>query len=217
MAALDFRLYLITDRKLAEPAKLVEVCEAALAAGSIFSTPNPVALQLREKELDAGPLLELAMELKAVCRRWNARLLINDRIDVALAAGADGVHLPVRSISPADARRLLGPAALIGISAHTRGELAQAAAAAADFAVFGPIYPSISKPSYDRAVGVEGLRAACQESLLPVFALGGINATRCAELRATGAAGVALIGAIMKAPQPGAATGEILRALPGLR
>ncbi|HLH76913.1 MAG TPA: thiamine phosphate synthase [Candidatus Binataceae bacterium] len=212
MGAPDFNLYLITDRTLVEPARLLEVCDAALAAGAAFSHPNPVALQLRDKELDAGPLLELALALKAICRRWNARLLINERIDVALAADGDGVHLPAQSVSPAAARRLLGPNALIGISTHSRNEIEQGAAAGADFAVFGPVYPSISKPGYNRAVGLEGLRAACRGSSIPVFALGGISSVRAAELAATGAAGIALIGAIMQAPQPGVATAEILRA-----
>lgn len=213
MGAIDFRLYLITDRKLINQANLAAVCEAALAAGAAFSNPNPVALQLREKDLDAGPMLELALGLKAICRRWNARLLISERLDVALAAGADGVHLPAKSIPPAAARRLLGPQALIGISTHSRAEIDQGAAAGADFAVFGPVYPSISKPGYDRAVGLEGLRAACQGAPIAVFALGGITPPRCAQLGGAGARGGALIGAIMKAQRPAAVTTEMLQAL----
>ena len=107
MADSFFRLYLVTDRHHTVGRPLLDVLEEALRGGVD-------AVQLREKDLPAAELFDLARRMRALCRRYKARLLVNDRIDIALSAGADGIHLPANSFSPADARRLLGPGALIG-------------------------------------------------------------------------------------------------------
>jgi thiamine-phosphate pyrophosphorylase len=208
-----FLLYLITDRKLAaRHGGLISVCESALQAAATVAGPGAVAVQLREKDLPARELYDLALKLRALCGAFGAPLLINDRIDVAIAVGADGVHLPADSFAIADARRLLGPSRLIGVSTHEVGEIRAAASGGADFAVYGPVYAPLSKDSYGPPRGVAALRAACRAAAgMPVYALGGITAERVAELE--GVAGVAAIGAIFGAESAAQATRGLLEAL----
>jgi thiamine-phosphate pyrophosphorylase len=212
MNRVKFKLYLITDRKLAASRGVASTIEAALQAAAEFPQP-PIAVQLREKDLDGRPLMQLAAEIGQVCRRYRVPMLVNGRVDVALAAGADGVHLPADGISPGDARELLGPSKLIGVSTHSAGEITRAEAWGADFAVFGPVFAPISKGSYAQPRGPEGLSAGCAAASIPVFALGGITAARVSELGAAGAAGVGVIGAIMAAKDPAGATVELLKAI----
>jgi thiamine-phosphate pyrophosphorylase len=220
---IPFKLYLITDRKLAESrGGLLAVVEAALSAASTTAAGSRgVAVQLREKDLPARDLYELARALLVVCARYRAPLLVNDRVDVAIAAGADGVHLAGSSYAVTDARTLLGPARLIGISTHAPAEIAAAAHEGADFAVYGPVFAPLSKPGYGSARGAESLGVACRAAgEMPVLALGGITAERVAELggataldERSRAAGAAVIGAVMGADNPGAATRALLAAL----
>jgi thiamine-phosphate pyrophosphorylase len=219
-----FRLYLITDRKLAAAhGGLPAVVETVLSAASAIAGPGAVALQLREKDLDARALYELARELRPRCSRFGAPLLINDRIDVAMAMDADGVHLPSNSFAVPDARALLGPSRLIGISTHEATEVAAAARAGADFAVFGPVYDPVSKAAYGPARGPESLTAACRVAAgMPIYALGGITPARVHELGAMMAlqehlrpTGVAVIGAVFAADEPTMATRELIRTLMG--
>jgi len=151
--------------------------------------------------------------------------MINDRIDVALAAGADGVHLPADSIAIAEARRLVGPSRFVGVSTHSAAEAADAAAAGADFAVFGPVWPPLSKSGYGPARGPQSLGAACEAAPgMALYALGGVTAERVAALWGTtggaGAAfgsaypaGVAVIGAVFGADDPVAAALKLARAM----
>jgi thiamine-phosphate pyrophosphorylase len=217
-----FKIYLITDRKLAAAhGGLIAIATAALAA----APAGTVALQLREKDLDAGELLELARQLRIVCDRYGARLLVNDRLDVAIAARADGVHLPSNSFTIRDARALLGPDRLIGVSTHDDGEVVMASTARADFVVYGPVFDPLSKSASTMARGADGLRAAISVSSIPVFALGGINPARVRELRAkisiaspedgeaSRAFGVAAIGAVFGATDAAAAMHELIDSL----
>jgi thiamine-phosphate pyrophosphorylase len=197
-------LYLITDRRqLPAGRTLLDTIEAALSAGVRM-------VQLREKDLPARELFTLAQQLRQVSRRYGALLLINDRIDVALAVEADGVHLGGQSLPVAVARQLLGPQRLLGVSTHFRTEIDAAAAAGADFVTFGPVYATPSKAAYGPPQGVEKLRAACAGAPLPVFALGGIDAARCPEVLAAGATGVACIAAVLGARDPAIAVRALL-------
>jgi len=220
----DFQLYLISDRRLVVPRDIAQICDEVLGALARDSSAIRVALQLREKDLGGRELYQLATALRPICTRHSARLLINDRIDVALAAGADGVHLPGDAIALADALRLMGPSRLIGVSTHSAAEAADAAAAGADFAVFGPVWSPLSKAGYGPARGAESLGAACRAAAgMPLFALGGVTAERVASLGATcGAdaacggvrpAGVAVIGAVFGADDPVAAALTLARAM----
>jgi thiamine-phosphate pyrophosphorylase len=220
LARIDFKLYLVTDRRLAPDGNVAAICARALAAADEIGMRGAVAIQLREKDIDARPLLEMARALRVICDRHGAKLLVNERIDVALAADADGVHLPFDSIGANQARKLLGPSRLIGCSTHSPPDVAGAAHEGADFVVFGPVFDPISKGTYGPACGPAGLAAACRAASIPVFALGGVTPERVAEIYAAcdesaGAAGVAAIGSIFQAADPAEATKSMLRAIEG--
>lgn len=192
MATPPFRLYLITDRLLVPD--LPAAVERALSA----IPRGAAAVQLREKDLSARALLDLAKEVGSRCRRHGAALLVNDRIDVALAAGADGVHLSGSSVSVQDARALLGDR-WIGASCHDAKEIERASGA--DFATFGPVFPSRGKP---RAIGLDSL--AAHAGALPLFALGGIDSGNAADAIAHCAHGVAAIRSWIGDGDPAEAT-----------
>ena len=185
---------------------------------SDLAPPGSVALQLREKDLDAHEVYALACRLREVTTRVGAPLLINERVDIAVASGADGVHLPVASIGATAARKLLGNDRLVGVSTHSAADLAAASGEGqADFAVFGPVYEPLSKGWYGAVQGSAALFQACKTGSLPVFALGGITPARVAELYANAEsvnlAGVATIGSIVGADSPRQAMRAMLEAL----
>jgi len=200
----DFGTYLVTDRHQTCGRPLVDCVEAALRGGVR-------AVQLREKDLGTRELAEIARCLRVTTARHGAALLINDRIDVALACDADGVHLPGSSFEIRDARTLMGPARLIGVSTHDPEEVAAAASAGADFAVFGPIFDTPSKRPYGSPLGLAALREAVASASIPVFAIGGVTSDRVRALLDTGAAGVALIRGILAAEDPEAAARGLMR------
>ena len=205
MDQLGLRLYLITDRA-ASPRPPVEVVEECLGAGLR-------AVQLREKDLEVRALLALATPLRELTRHHGARLLINDRADVAMAVAADGVQRTHASLPVAALRGITPPGFLIGASAHSTAEASEAAAQGADFVVFGPVYDTPSKRRYGAPQGLAALEAAASASARPVVAVGGITPGRVPEVLATGAAGVAVIGAIYAAPRPADATKAFLDVL----
>lgn len=196
------RLMLIVD--VTDVTTRLGAVDAALAGGVD-------ALQLRDKRADGGALLAAARTLRDVTRRRRAALLVNDRIDVALAAGADGAHLPAASFPIAVARRLLGPTAWIGRSTHAASEAATAAADGADYVVLGPIYATPSKAAYGAPLGIAALGAT--RLPCPVVAIGGIEPEAVAALRAAGADGVAVIRSVLDAPDPAAAARALRAAL----
>jgi thiamine-phosphate pyrophosphorylase len=214
VASPGFVLYLITDRKAVRSSDLVSACDAALGA----APPGAVALQLREKDLAGRELYQLALRMRGICRRTGTRLLINDRVDVAMATDADGVHLPFSSIGPGAARKLLGPGKIIGVSAHSLPDVMAAGREGADFAVFGPVFAPISKSAYGPATGTARLAEVCRAARIPVFALGGITPERARALMdesvaAARPAGVAAIGSILGAESPADAMRAMLAAL----
>ncbi|MGB6088268.1 MAG: thiamine phosphate synthase, partial [Candidatus Binataceae bacterium] len=141
MRRAEFLFYLITDRNAVRAGTLADACAAALSV----APRGTVALQVREKDLPARDLYRLALELREVCSRYGAPMIVNDRVDIALAARADGVHLPFDSIGVAMARRLVGDVMMIGASTHSPPDVASAAREGADFVVFGPIFDPLSK------------------------------------------------------------------------
>ena len=171
------------------------------------------AVQLREKDLPEAEFLQLARSLRELTARYGAKLLVNRRLEAALAVGADGVHLGAGKESILTARRRLGPRALLGVSTHSLAELRLAAAAGADFVTFGPVWFTPSKAPFGAPVGPQRLAAACAAALLPVFALGGVTPARIPELRAAGASGAAAIGALLSAADPTAAARQFRAAL----
>ncbi|MFH2007821.1 MAG: thiamine phosphate synthase [bacterium] len=204
-----FQLYVITDRRLAPAGDLPGLLARALAE----LPAGLVGVQLREKDLGARDLCDLAREVLTVTRRAGAPLLINDRLDVALAVRADGVHLAGHSLPPREARELLGPERLLGASAHSLAEARAAQEAGCDFATFGPVFATPSKARYGPPVGLEPLREACAElATFPLLALGGVELANASSCRAAGARGVAVIRAVLTAADPSRACRELITA-----
>jgi thiamine-phosphate pyrophosphorylase len=198
-------LYLITDRKASGARGLIPTLEGAFKGGVRL-------VQLREKDLSARELLSLAMEVKTLARRHNARFLINDRADIALLAAADGVHLTSASYSPEEARKLLGENRLIGVSTHSIEEALAAEKDGADFITFGPVFHTPSKSGMGEPLGIDRLKEAAQKLSIPVFGLGGIDESNVKEVAAAGAS-IALISAIMASSDPERAALNILAAI----
>jgi thiamine-phosphate pyrophosphorylase len=199
-------LCLVLDRASARH-PLAEMVEATLRTGVDW-------VQLRERALEGADWLEWAEEMAAAAQRANpqARVIVNRRLDVALAIRADGAHLGFDAPSVADARSLLGADALIGESAHSPEEVRAAAEAGASYAQLAPIFDPRSKPATRPALGMDALQRATAHGL-PVLAQGGIDAARCAEVVRHGAAGVAVTGALLMADDPERAAAELRAAL----
>lgn len=188
-------LYVVTDRSLTKGRPLEVVIEAALAGGA-------KAIQLREKDLSTRDLYQLVERLLPIVRGRGAGLLINDRVDLTLALPIDGVHLSKTSLPPAEARALLGPARLIGVSCHSLEEAIEAERGGADFIVFGPLFPTPSKAPYGPPVGLMRLSEVSRQIRLPILGIGGITAVNVASVVAAGADGAAMISAVMTADDP---------------
>jgi thiamine-phosphate pyrophosphorylase len=203
--ALDFSLYLITDRHLCVDASLLEAAEMALKGGV-------KAIQLREKDLRTRELLRLAYDLRKLTLKYDARLFINDRVDIAIAVEADGVHLGQRSIPPFAVRRMISTL-IIGVSAHNIEEARKAKADGADFITYGPVFETPSKAKYGAPVGLDGLSTVTAEVDIPIFAIGGIKPENLKDAMDTGAAGVALISGIFAAKKVKPAAMKYLRLL----
>lgn len=174
------------------------------------------AVQLREKDLSPREVFELAEKVQAVLRPGGARLFINDRADVARAAGAAGVHLPENGLPVGAARRALGPEGLVGVSTHDSDGARRAEDAGADFVAFGPVFFTPSKAVYGPPVGLGGLEAVARRVAIPVFAIGGVRPGRARPCIDAGARGVAVISAVLSAPEPGATVREFAKELGGL-
>lgn len=193
-------LALVTDRARCRNRPLEEIVSQAVDGGVNL-------VQLREKDLAGGELYELALRLREVVR-GRALLIVNERVDVALACGADGVHLPERGLPAAVVRPLVGEGLLIGRSVHSAEGAAEAEREGADFVQVGTIFATGSKPGVESA-GLGLVSAARSALTLPVIAIGGIDAHNAAGVMKTGADGVAVISALMDAEDPAAAAREL--------
>ena len=205
MMTVDFSLYLITARHKVTTPTLQDAVEAALQGGVR-------AVQLREKDLSSVELYDLAVSLRRLTSRYQAKLLINDRVDIALAVDADGVHLTEHSLPVNIARQLIGPDRLLAVSTHHLDKALSCAQQGADFITFSPIYDTPSKLHYGPPQGLERLREVCRRSTIPVFALGGITAKRWHEVQSAGAQGCAVISAIIGQQDPKTAAETFLSA-----
>ena len=206
MNAVDFDLYLVTDRNQTGGRDLLWVLEQALDGGV-------KAIQLREKDLSGRDLFSLAERLHKLCRDYDAALFINDRVDVAMAVDAAGVQLSKASLPVATARVLLGPQKIIGVSTHSLQEAKEAEQAGADFVLFGPVYFTPLKAAYGDPQGLPALETIVANISLPVYAIGGIKPENINATKKLGVQGVALISAIVSAESPKEAAKKMLRQL----
>ena len=206
MPPLELRLFLVTDRHQTNGRPLVPLLQR------VFTAAVPM-VQLRERDLSARELVRLAREVQALTASCRSQLLINDRIDVALALEGVGVHLRSNSLPVSVARQLLGSQRLLGISVHAVEEVMEAEAQGADYIVLGPIYETPSKQMFGPPLGIRTLEKACQLVRIPIIGIGGVTAARAHEMRRAGAFGVAVITAILGAADVESATRELLDAV----
>ena len=186
-------LYIILDPSVCPARPLVEVLTAAAEAGaSLFQYRNKTA-SMKEAYVEA-------LALRQAAAKAGVLFIVNDRCDLALAVDADGVHLGQGDMPLDLARKVMGPAKLIGISTHNPDQVQEATSGKPDYLGFGPIFKPGSKQDHDPVVGLEGLRAMRRLTSLPVFAIGGIQIDQAGEVMRAGSNGVAVISAILKAP-----------------
>ena len=207
MLTLSSRLLVVTDRHQTNGRPLVSLLQRVLAVAA-------PAIQLRERDFSAGELVALAREVQAVVTASpGSQLLINDRIDVALALEGVGVHLRSNSLPVPVARQLLGAGRLLGVSVHGVAEAMQAESQGADYIVLGPIYETPSKQMFGPPLGIHILEKACSLVRIPIIGIGGVTASRAREMRRAGAFGAAVITAILGADDVESATRELLDAV----
>lgn len=199
----DLSLYLVTDRPLSLGRPIEEVVTAAVEGGVTM-------VQLREKECSTGEFITLARTLKEALAPHGVPLIINDRVDVALAVDAEGVHIGQSDMNYEDARRLLGPDKIIGLSVENFSDLERANSLEVDYVGISPVYGTPTKRDTAEPFGLEGLQRAVALSVHPTVAIGGMNATTIGEVMQTGVDGVAVVSAICSAPSPRKAAQELL-------
>jgi thiamine-phosphate pyrophosphorylase len=204
----QLRLYLVTDRALCGQRGVVETVRQALAGGVTI-------VQLRDHEATTRELLDIARQLRQVTADFGVPFIVDDRLDVALAAGADGVHLGQSDLHPVDARRIAGPDFVIGHSVSSLAEVAAVQewpAGTVDHLGVGPVRATPTKPDAAPALGISGVRDVIAATSLPTVAIGGITFADVGPLRAAGVDGVAVVSAICAAPDPTEAARELLAA-----
>lgn len=194
-------------RRVPFPA-LADLVRTALEAGVRL-------FQLRMKTPHTGEFYDLAAPLCPLVQQGGGTFIVNDRCDVAMAVGADGVHLGQDDLPLADARAILGPGKLIGISTHNLNQAIQAEAGGADYIGFGPIFPTVTKEHPDPVVGVAGLREVRAKVRIPIVAIGGINVKNVADVRTAGADCCAVVSAVLSAADPAKAITELMKAIEG--
>lgn len=191
----DYGVYLVTDRALCLGRDLVDVVSAAVQGGASL-------VQLREKNCDTRDFVALARRVREVLEPAGVPLLVNDRIDVALACGAQGVHVGQSDMHPADVRALVGPDALVGLSVETMEHIREADSLGVDYLGVGPVYATATKPDHSKPWGMEGLRKARAVSSLPMVAIGSVNLDNATQVMEQGMDGVAVVSALCSAHSP---------------
>ncbi len=184
-------LYAVTDRAWTGKQTLYEQVEAALKGGV-------TCVQLREKELDETAFLQEAKELCALCRRYGVPFLVNDNVEIAIACGADGIHVGQEDLAAGEVRRRVGENMILGVSVHTVEEARQAVRDGADYLGLGAVFPTSTKTDVEQ-MSNETLRAICDAVDVPIVAIGGINRGNILKLAGSGVDGVALVSAIFSA------------------
>ena len=210
MGAIDYSLYLVTDRALARGRASVEIVREAVAGGA-------TCVQLREKICGTREFLEEARAFQAALRGTGVPLVVNDRVDVALAVDADGVHLGQQDMALADARRLGPPGWIIGVSAECVEDAIRAEREGADYIGVSPVFATPTKIDTARPLGLEGLRQMRAAVKIPLVAIGGIHAGNAREVIRAGADGLAVVSAIVSADSPREAARQLRREIEAAR
>lgn len=208
MKKIDYRLYLVTDRKQPAPGTFEKVVEDALKGGATL-------VQLREKEGDTGLLYERAVKLKKITDTFHVPLIIDDRIDIMLAVGADGVHVGQSDMPAAIARKLIGPHKILGVSAGTLEEAVQAEKDGADYLGVGAMFPTATKKDADITT-TETLRKIMDTVHIPVVTIGGMNESTIPLFKGYGLSGFAVVSAIMASREPEKAAGKLKGIIDGV-
>ncbi|MBR1868586.1 MAG: thiamine phosphate synthase [Bacteroidales bacterium] len=198
------RLYLVTDRPLALGRDIEWVVSEAVKGGVTL-------VQLREKDIDTRQFIDLGRRLKALLAPTGVPLLINDRVDVALAVDADGVHIGQSDMPYADARRLLGDDKIIGLSVENMAEVEEANGLDVDYVAVSPVFLTSTKTDTAAAFGFDGLARAAALTRHPLVGIGGMNIKTAAQAVRSGADGIAVVSGIMSAPDPRAAASELIK------
>ena len=203
----DLLVYLVTDRSLCLGRSLEEVVAQAAQGGCTM-------VQLREKEADTGEFVTLARALHKLLTPLSIPLLINDRVDVALAAGVEGVHVGQSDMLAEDVRRIMGQDAIVGLSVETEAELLDAQNRPVDYIGIGPVYPTQTKKDVKGSPWEpDGLKRAVGLSSLPLVAIGGVQRDNARAVAGSGVAGIAVVSAICSAPSPAEAARELVYAM----
>ncbi len=199
--------YLVTDSRAGSVERLVEICRVALDSGI-------TTVQLRAKGWSDRQLLDAAISLSVACREAGALFIVNDRVDIAQMSGADGVHLGVDDLPVALVRQLLGPDAIIGYSPENDADRVLAEAAGASYLGVGPVFSTGTKADAGEEIGLSGIGRVVNLTGLPVIGIGGITIESAADIVATGAVGVAVVGAVFLADDPAAAAKRLREVVP---
>lgn len=202
----DLSVYLVTDPHACRPRGVVETVRQAVAGGA-------TCVQLRDKQADDAVLVEIGLALKAVLAGSGVPLIVNDRLEVAHAVAADGLHIGQGDGDPAAARAALGPRAILGVSIEQPGQLAAVDPAIVDYVGASPVYATATKPDHAPPLGLAGLAEICAASPVPVVAIGGLGLADVAGVLGAGAVGLAVVTAICAAADPTAAAAAFARAI----
>lgn len=194
-STIDWSLYLVTDRSTLAGRNLIETVRKALMGGV-------TVLQYREKSASTRMMVEEAGALRELCRSFNVPFVVNDRLDVAIAADADGVHLGQDDMPPHIARRILGPDKIIGLTVHNETELEDAHKMDINYVSFAPVFPTSTKPDHQSPLGIEGVKRLASLSKFPCVAIGGIKEHHLEALAGTGINGVCVVSAILGSENP---------------
>lgn len=206
MLRTDLKLYLVTDRSFLHGRNLIDVVMQAVAGGVTM-------VQLREKDIDTRAFIELGLELKQKLQQVNIPLIINDRVDVAMAIDADGVHIGQSDMPYSLARRLLGSNKIIGLSVENIDEVIEANSLNVDYIGISPVFTTQTKTDTAQPFGLSGLREAVRLSVHPTVAIGGINLQTKNDVLDCGADGIAVVSAIMAAENPKQAAKDLINLL----
>jgi thiamine-phosphate pyrophosphorylase len=203
------RLYVVLDAAASAGRDVETILEGALAGGAGM-------IQLREKTAPSGTILPLAQRLLARCRAAGVPFIVNDRVDLAVAVGADGVHLGQDDLPPAAARAMLKPGTILGISTHSEAQASAAQAAGADYIAVGSMFPTATKPEF-QLVGPALARRVRPLVRVPLIGIGGITPENVGEVITAGCDGVAVISAVCAAPDPATAARRFVSAIEAAR